>query len=168
MLFLSFLESLVLTAFSTVSSWNSNIANDNTNSYLGQKWKWPFENTNSNIKNVVQWLSIWEPRFNTQDCWRTHHPAAKTSSPANRATTFFLYYRINRDSVKRKEKQGGLLSDPCPALSPRLGHQSSAASQSPSTLSPLGDPLWSCQKQKFQSDSLVGFIGNTTCCKEYS
>lgn len=120
MLFLSFLESLVLIAFSTVSSWNSNIANDNTNSYLGQKWKWPFKNTNSNTKNVVQWLSIWEPRFNTQYCWRTHHPADKTSSQP--CYYFFLYYRINRDSVKRKEKQGGLLSDPCPALSPRLGH----------------------------------------------
>lgn len=103
MLFLSFLESLVLTAFSTVSSWNSNIANDNTNSYLGQKWKWPFENTNSNTKNVVQWLSIWEPRFNTQDCGRTHHPAAKTSSPANRATTFF--YTIESIGILLRERK---------------------------------------------------------------
>lgn len=163
-----FLESLVRTAFSTISSWNSNIANNNTNSYLGQKWKWPFKNTNSNAKNVVQWLSTWEPRFNTQDCWRTHYLAEKTSSPANRATTFFYTTESIGILSKERESREGFFPILAQPFLPGWAIRALQPGSPLAHIGPLGDPLWSCQKQKFQSDSLVGFIGNTTCCKEYS
>lgn len=118
MLLLPSLESLVLTTRNHWESCNSNIVNDNTNSYLGQKWKWPFKNTNSNAKNVIQWLGMWEPRFNTQACWRTHL-ADKTSSPANRATTFFCTIESTGILLRERESREG---------------------QSPSTLRPSGRP----------------------------